>query len=111
MIEALKKARQDNKKQQQGGGGGGGGGGQQNQPLLEELAELKMIRNMQLRVNRQTNLYGKEYPGEQAPSAEQAKNPQEREKAEILTKEHKNLQDKQEKIYEVTNSLYRGKNK
>ena len=43
--------------------------------------------------------------------AEKAPTPQEREKAEMLLREHKNLADKQVKIYEVTNNLYRGKNK
>jgi predicted metal-dependent hydrolase len=108
MIEALKKARKEN--QNKPSQPGNPNNSPQNQPLLEELAELKMIRNMQMRVNRQTELHGKEYQGEQAPSPQSAK-PEEREKYEILLKEHKNLAEKQEKIYQVTNNLYRGKNK
>ena len=109
MIEALKKERKNNQQKQQSPPGSSSQ--PQNQPLLEEVQELKMIRNMQLRVNRQTELSGKEYPGEQAPAIEKAPTPQEREKAEMLLREHKNLSDKQVKIYEVTNNLYRGKNK
>src|SRR5262249_15610788 len=81
-----------------------------NQPLLQELQELKLIRNMQLRVNRMTEAYGREYKGEQAPAPEKATAP-EREKAETLQKELKGLAEQQEKIYQVTNDLYRGKNK
>ncbi len=69
-----------------------------------------MIRNMQLRVNRMTQTYGKEYKGEQAPAPEKATT-QEKEKAEMLQKELKGLSDRQAKIYEVTNDLYKGKNK
>ena len=47
---------------------------------------------------------------EQAPAPEKV-SAQEREKAEMLHKELKGLADRQEKIYEVTNNLYKGKNK
>jgi len=57
-----------------------------------------------------TETYGKEYKGEQAPAPEKAATP-EREKAEALQKELKGLADRQSKIYEVTNDLYKGKNK
>jgi hypothetical protein len=69
-----------------------------------------MIRNMQLRVNRMTETYGKEYKGEQAPAPAKATT-EEKEKAEMLQTELKKLADRQEKIYEVTNDLYKGKNK
>jgi hypothetical protein len=107
MIDALKRARQQNGQPGQPGQGNPNPG---NQPLLQELQELKMIRNMQLRVNRMTETYGREYKGEQAPAPERA-TAQEREKAEMLQKELKGLAERQEKIYEVTNDLYRGKNK
>jgi hypothetical protein len=63
MIESLEKSRKDNKKS---GGGGGGGGGKQNQRLVDQLAELRMIRAMQLRINSRTAAYSREYQGEQA---------------------------------------------
>lgn len=65
MIESLEKSRKDNKKSG-GGGGGGGGGGKQNQKLVDQLAELRMIRAMQLRINSRTAAYSREYQGEQA---------------------------------------------
>jgi hypothetical protein len=47
-------------KKQGGGGGGGGGGGNPNEneePLLPNSAELKMLKSMQLRVNRLTEAF------------------------------------------------------
>jgi hypothetical protein len=48
LIEALKVARKG------GGGGGGGAGGNCKPPLLPNTAELKLLRQLQLRVNRRT---------------------------------------------------------
>jgi hypothetical protein len=53
LIEVIKKEIEE----QEGGGGGGGGGGGQDEngePLLPPTAELKMIRELQLRVNELT---------------------------------------------------------
>ena len=57
MIAALQKAQKD--AQAGGGGGGGGGGGDEDQPLVDKLAELKMIRSLQMRVNLRTQRYHK----------------------------------------------------
>src|ERR1700741_2714389 len=64
MIDALKKAQkqmQENKnnpnQNQQDPN--------QNQKLLDLIAELKMVRSMQLRVNSRTKVYGEKYTGEQ----------------------------------------------
>lgn len=112
MIEALKKARQDNQQQQQQPQQGQPQQGKPgDQKLIELLNELKMIRSMQLRVNDRTKLYGKEYPGEQAPVPAQAQTPQDREKVEMIQKELKNLAERQDKIFEVTNNIAKGKNK
>ncbi|MHB1422289.1 MAG: hypothetical protein ACYC3I_03640 [Gemmataceae bacterium] len=105
MIEALKKA-QSNKKSQ----GGGGGGGQAPQPLLDLLAELKMIRSMQKRVNSRTELYGKQYAGEQAPPPEKGSTPDEREHYEQIQKELKDLSKRQQTIGKVTHDIATGKN-
>ena len=51
LVDALKKAKEDEK---EGGGGGGGGGEQPEQPLLKKSAELKVLRIQQLRLNRRT---------------------------------------------------------
>jgi CRISPR/Cas system-associated endonuclease Cas3-HD len=97
MVEALKKAQQDlqNKKQQQQQGGGAQ---QNNQNLIDILAELKMIRSMQIRVNNRTTTYGRQYQGEQAAVPD-------------IQKELENLADRQKKILDVTNSIARGKNR
>ena len=96
MIEALKKAQQDMKKQQQGGGGGGGGqpGAQK---LIDILAELKLIRSMQIKVNKRTEDYGQRYTGEQADQPE-------------IKGELKNLADRQDKIKNIVRDIATGKN-
>jgi hypothetical protein len=107
MIEALKKAQADNKKK-------GGQSGQSGQPpdpkLIDLLAELKMIRSMQKRVNTRTELYGKQYAGEQAPPAETGKNNEERERYDRIQTELKDLSKRQEKIGKVTHDIATGKN-
>jgi hypothetical protein len=96
MIEALKKARQelDNKKNPPS-----------NQPppnvdpkLLDLLAELKMIRSMQKRVNDRTRIYGRQYQGEQASQP-------------TIVRELHNLADRQERIFDVTNRIAKGDNR
>ncbi|HEV8062954.1 MAG TPA: hypothetical protein VGP68_23945 [Gemmataceae bacterium] len=96
MVEALKKAQQDmqNKKQQQPGAGQQ----QSNQNLIDILAELKMIRSMQIRVNSRTTTYGRQYTGEQAANPD-------------IQRELENLAERQKKIFDVTNSIARGKNR
>ncbi len=55
LIDALQKA--------SGGGGGGGGGNCQGRPpLVTPLAELKLLRALQLRVNRRTKAFDKARP-------------------------------------------------
>jgi hypothetical protein len=97
MIEALEKAKQDlqNKQQNQQPPPPPD---QRNQPLIDRLAELKMIRSMQVRVNGRTVTYGRQYPGEQANDPD-------------IQKELANLAQRQQKIFSITNNIYRGKNK
>ena len=97
MIEALKKARKQNKSKPKPGKS------KQSQPnsnqkLLDLIAELKMIRSMQLRVNKRTKTYGREYEGEQAADPE-------------IRSEIRNLSNRQERIYEVTRKIAKGDNK
>src|SRR5579884_1761729 len=105
MIEALKKAQSDKK-----GQGSGGGGMQQPDRLLDLLAELKMIRSMQKRVNERTEVYGKQYAGEQAPPPETGSTPEERERYERIQSELEDLSKRQLKISKVTHDLATGKN-
>jgi hypothetical protein len=91
MIEALKKAQkdQDNKKkqpqQQQDGQ-------PQDPPLVDVLAELKMIRALQIRVNSRTDRYSKLIDGEQA------------EQPDLLDALQK-LAEREERIHRVTHDL------
>jgi len=70
----------------------------QDQKLLDKIAELKMIKSMQLRVNARTELYSKRYPGEQAMD-------------DGVRTELRELSGRQERIWEVTNKLARDDNK
>jgi hypothetical protein len=96
MIEALKKARQELEAKK-----GQPPSGQQppniDQKLLDQIAELKMIRSMQIRVNNRTQLYGREYEGEQAAVPR-------------IRQELRQLSDRQERIFEVTNRIAKGDN-
>jgi hypothetical protein len=108
MIEALKKARQDNKNPPKPSQPGQG---QKVDPrLIDLLAELKMIRSMQLRVNARTKVYGEQYEGEQAPPPAVAPNAKEREKYERIQSELKDLGVRQQKIGKVTSDIAKGKN-
>jgi hypothetical protein len=93
MIEALKKAQQDMKNQPSQPSQSQ----PQNQKLIDLLAELKMIRAMQVRVNSRTKVYGQKYTGEQAADPD-------------IQKELAELAQRQLKIFDVTNNIAKGKN-
>jgi hypothetical protein len=98
MIDALKKARQDN--QSDPGKPGKGGGGQPgDQKLLELLQELKMVRSLQKRVNDRTSTYGKLFPNE-----EQARDPQ-------IVRELRSLSERQQRIQQIVADIAKGANK
>jgi len=101
MIEALKKARQDNQGSAKPPPPSSGSGPPPDQKLLDQIAELKMIRSMQIRVNTRTLTYGQMY---QAKEGEQTADPN-------IRQELTNLSDRQERIFEVTNRIARGDNK
>lgn len=97
MIDALKKQRQDMEARKSQPPSGP----PPPQKLIELLAELKMIRAMQVRVNNRTVTYARQYVSK---DGEQAGDPD-------IRRELRNLSERQLKIYDVTNNLYRGKNK
>jgi hypothetical protein len=109
MIEALKKAQADNKNKSKQPPPGQSGP-PPDPKLIDLLAELKMIRSMQKRVNARTELYGKQYAGEQAPPPEKAANPDERERYDRIQTELKDLSKRQQKISKVTHDIATGKN-
>lgn len=98
MIDALKKARQDNQPDP-GKPGQGKSGPPGDQKLLELLQELKMVRSLQKRVNDRTNTYGKLFPNE-----EQARDPQ-------IVRELRSLSERQQRIQEIVSRIAKGDNK
>ena len=95
MIDTLKKAQKDqenkNKPRPQQAGP------QQDPPLVDMLAELKMIRALQMRVNTRTAKYSKLIEGEQAESSE-------------LVTALKALAEREQRIQNITRDLQTGKN-
>jgi len=100
MIDALKKARDDN---QDPGNSKPGKGGKAGQPgdkkLLELLQEIKMVRSLQKRVNDRTIDYAKRFPGQ-----EQAADPQ-------VVRELRSLAERQLRIQEIVANIAKGANK
>lgn len=97
MIAALVKAQKDReKKPPQGGGGGGGGGG--DPPLVDTIAELKMVRALQMRVNVRTQRYSEMIKTEQAEAPE-------------LLQALGRLAERELRIHKVTRDIVVGRNK
>ena len=93
MIEALKKAQQPSSDQPLPSNDGR----LLDPKLVDRLAELKMIRSMQIRVNGRTQTYARQYTGEQADDPD-------------IQKELRGLADRQKQIQRVTRDLSTGKN-
>ena len=98
MIEALKKAIQDNKDKKDKPPPPPKNGPPPPQRLLDILAELKLIRSMQMQVNKRTSDNGKRYPGEQADD-------------QLIQEELGGLSKKQTKLEEMLKDIATGKNK
>src|SRR5207244_286228 len=83
-----KKKQQQQQQQQQ----------QQDQALVDQLAELKMLRSLQLRVNHRTKRLGRLVEGEQAELPD-------------IVGQLRNLAERQSRIQEATYNLATGKNR
>jgi len=94
MIAALKKAQQQ---AQSGQGQPGQPGKPGNQPLIDKLAELKLMRALQAQVNSRTTMHSKTYKGEQA-------------KDPIMEAELRQLSARQAKIQDMLHKLATGAN-
>ncbi|HEY4233964.1 MAG TPA: hypothetical protein VGM76_11095 [Lacipirellulaceae bacterium] len=66
-------------------------------PLVEKLAELKMIRSLQMRINRRTQRYGELIEGEQAEKPDLV---------EALTR----LAERQQRVFQATSDLSQNRN-
>ena len=93
LQQALKELREKRESQQQSGSGEPG-----EQPLVDQLAELRMIRALQNRINRRTSFYDTILEGEQAKDPELF---------EALDK----LAERQGQIFEATRDLSQGTNR
>ena len=93
MIEALKKAKQELENKKNNPPPPGQPPPPQDQKLLDQIAELKMIRSLQIRVNTRTETYGKMY---QAKEGEQTADPRIRQElTQPLRASGTNLRDHQ----------------
>jgi hypothetical protein len=97
MLQALKKALKDQEKRKQRSMFPGQSA-PSDPPLVDALAELRMIRTLQLRVNMRTDRYSKLIQGEQADKPD-------------LIEALKRLADRQEHIFRITRDLNLGKNR
>ncbi|MEK6237607.1 MAG: hypothetical protein N2C14_23110, partial [Planctomycetales bacterium] len=98
VIEALKKAQKEMEDDQPPPGEPPPPGPQAEPPLIDMLAELKMIKSLQLRVNRRTERYNKILKGERTADPD-------------LLRALRELADRQERIYQVTRDIATGKNR
>jgi hypothetical protein len=96
MVAALKKAQKD-LKDKQNQPPPPPGGQPPPQRLIDMLAELRMIRSLQLQINNRTKAYGTQYPGEQADDPD-------------IRKELAILGGRQDKVQKVTHDIATGKN-
>lgn len=99
MIAALQKAQKDNEEKQQQQGQGQQGEPQE-PPLVDSLAELKMIRSLQMRVNNRTERYSKLVEGEEGQA----------DKADLIDALQK-LSERETRIFKATRDIVLEKNK
>lgn len=96
MLDALQKEMEKHREQQQNPSGQPGEPGQD--PLVDAIAELKMLRSLQFRVNRRTRQIGHMITGEQTQDHQ-------------LMRELQQLAERQAKIQQTTADLAKGKNR
>jgi len=106
MISAVAKAQRDNEKKQQQQNqeqGQPSGQGSQEEPLVQSLAELKLIRTMQIRIQGTTERYGNLLDVDNG--------------AEVLTTGEevlpllRNLAQRQDRLYQITRDLVTKRNR
>jgi hypothetical protein len=97
MIAALEKARKDLEKNRTRPGQQSAPGQPTEPTLVHKLAELKMIRALQMRINQRTQRFGRMIEGEQAETAD-------------LLEALQQLAERQQKVYKATSDLEQGRN-
>jgi hypothetical protein len=96
-IAALEKAIKDLEKQRTPPGQQPAAGQPTEPPLVDKLSELKMIRALQMRINKRTQRFGAMIEGEQAETAD-------------LIGALEELARRQERVYQATADLEQGRN-
>ena len=99
MIEALQKAQKDQEQKKQQQQQQQQQGEQPDPPLIDAIAELKMIRALQMRVNTRTKRYNKLVEGEVGQA----------DKPELIQALEK-LSDRESRIHRATRDIVTGKN-
>ena len=97
MVDALQKE-MEKKKDEEQQQGEQQQGQPQDKPLVDALSELKMLRSLQLRINRRTRQLGRMIEGDQAAEP-------------LLLKQLKTLSGRQSRIQRATYDLSTGRNK
>ena len=92
MIDSIRKELAERRKKGGGGGGGSGGGGGGKQPLVPPIAEWKMIRALQLGINRRTVSLNKRVEAKKLAN-------------EQATMEHKKLGRRQKSVRDMAKKL------
>jgi len=99
MLAALEKAQKDLEQQQQQQQSGQQQGEPPEPPLVDAIAELKLIRSLQMWVNKRTMFYSKILDGQPAPA----------EQADVLEGLRK-LAEREQRIFQTTRDIAQEKN-
>ena len=96
-IAAFEQSRKDLEKKKTPPGQQPSAGQPDDMSLVEKIAELKMIRSLQMRINNRTKTYGEMIQGDQAETPD-------------LLKALDGLAERQQRVYKATADLQRGRN-
>ncbi len=103
LIEAFQKAQKEAEQRRNQQQPPPGSGDPSDQPLVDALAELKMIRALQMRVNKRTKRY--------AQLLDSLEDPVGQADDEDLVDSLRQLSDRQQRIHNVTSDIVLGKNR
>ena len=103
MIEALQQAQQDQEERQQQQQQSPSGGGEQDQGLVDAIAELKLIKSLQLRVNKRTQRYSRLLDDPEEPVGQLIELE--------LVQEIRELSHREQRIVQTTRDIVLGRNK
>lgn len=96
-IAAFEQSRKDLEKKKTPPGQQPSAGQPDDMSLVERIAELKMIRSLQMRINNRTKTYGEMIQGDQAETPD-------------LLKALDGLAERQQRVYKATSDLQQGRN-